>query len=144
MLLPSWHHYEHKADIGIEGVGASKEDAFIQAAIALTAVITEPENVKAELSIEVHCEAPDDEILFVDWLNALVYEMASQKMLFSRFELKITPQSEGVALWAKIWGEKIVQARHNPVVEIKGATFTTLRVYQDDEQNWHARTVVDV
>lgn len=144
MTLPRWHHYEHEADIGIEGIGERKEDAFIQAAVALTAVITEPENVKAVLLTEVNCEAPNDEILFVDWLNALIYEMSSQKILFSRFELTFTPQPEGVALRAKAWGEKIVQDRHNPAVEIKGATYTTLNVYQDDNHIWHAKTVVDV
>ena len=144
MTQPGWNHYEHEADIGIEGIGNSKEDAFTQAAIALTAVITDPENVKAELSVDVHCEAPNDEILFVDWLNALVYEMASQNILFSHFDLTITPQAVGVALMGKAWGEKIDQARHNPVVEIKGATYTTLRVYQDGEHFWHAQTVVDV
>jgi SHS2 domain-containing protein len=142
--LPCWHHYEHEADIGIEGIGACLEDAFIQAAIALTAVITEPENIEPALETEIHCEAPNLEILFVDWLNALIYEMANQKMLFSRFVLEITTQSKEVTLKAKVWGEKIIQSKHHPVVEIKGATFTTLHVYQDEEHVWHAQTVVDV
>ena len=33
-----WEHFEHDADIGVRGIGASKADAFEQAALALTAV----------------------------------------------------------------------------------------------------------
>ena len=37
-----WEHFEHGADIGVRGIAASKEEAFVQAALALSAVITEP------------------------------------------------------------------------------------------------------
>ncbi len=143
--MSHWQHYEHEADIGIEGIGASIEVAFIQAALALTAVITEPKNVSPESEVEISCEAPNDELLFVDWLNALIFEMADRKMLFSRFDVEITSQQpHASSLHAKVWGEMIDQARHQPVVEIKGATYTTLQVYEDSDHIWHAQTVVDV
>jgi tRNA nucleotidyltransferase (CCA-adding enzyme) len=34
-------------------------------------------------------------------------------------------------------------ARHHPAVEVKGATYTTLRVAQEGD-GWLAQTVVDV
>lgn len=71
-----WQHFAHGADIGIRGIGATKEAAFEQAALALTAVITDPSNVAARRMFEVQCEAADRETLLVDWLNALVYEMS--------------------------------------------------------------------
>lgn len=43
--------------------------------MALTALITDPELVAAKDPIEIGCTAPDDELLFVEWLNALIYEM---------------------------------------------------------------------
>ena len=135
-----WEHFEHGADIGVLGVGPTKTEAFIQAAIAMTAVITEPELVRPEIRIDIRCEAPDDELLFVDWLNALIFEMSSRNMLFSRFELKL----DSTHLHGSAWGERIDQARHQPTVEIKGATYTTLRVFEDEQHQWHAQTVVDV
>lgn len=143
--MSHWRHYEHEADIGIEGIGVSKVDAFIQAALALTAVITNLDNVDPKTKVEIICEAPNDELIFVDWLNALVYEMANRKMLFSRFELDInSKQADTRVLYASAWGEKIEQTKHQPAVEIKGATYTTLSVYTDDNHLWHAQTVVDV
>jgi RNA-splicing ligase RtcB len=36
-----WEHFPHEADTGVRGIGASPAEAFEQAAIALTAVITD-------------------------------------------------------------------------------------------------------
>jgi SHS2 domain-containing protein len=134
-----WEHFAHEADMGVRGVGATLAEAFEQAALALTAVITDPVTVVPSVPVEIHGEAPDIELLFVDWLNALIYEMATRKMLFSRFEVKLN----GLRLTARAFGEPADVGRHQPAVEIKGATYTTLRVAQENGQ-WTAQTVVDV
>jgi len=138
--MPHWEHYEHGADVGVRGFGASKAEAFEQAALAMTAAITDPERVAAREAVELACEAPDDELLLVDWLNALVYEMATRKLLFSRFEVRI----DGRRLSARAFGEPADPARHQPAVEVKGATYTALRVAREADGTWLAQCVVDV
>lgn len=133
-------HVPHDADIGVRGVGTSKEEAFEQAALALTAVITDPDLLAAEECVTITCEAPDDELLLVDWLNALVYEIATRRLLFGRFEVHL----DGQRLSGLAWGEKIDVARHQPAVEVKGATLTSLHVGKDDRGFWVAQCVVDV
>jgi tRNA nucleotidyltransferase (CCA-adding enzyme) len=134
-----WELFPHGADMGVRGFGRSKEAAFEQAAVALTAVISDPESVTAKEMVEVACEAPDDELLLVNWLNALVYEMATRKMLFGRFHVSL----DGTALRGQAWGEAIDVDRHDPAVEVKGATCTGLKVAQDGG-HWLAQCVVDV
>lgn len=134
-----WEHFPHEADMGVRGIGATKNEAFEQAALALTAIITDLTTVEPREAVEIRCEAPDDELLFAEWLNALVYEMATRKMLFSRFQVKL----EGGQLAASAWGEKSDVARHKPAVEVKGATYTQLRVARENDE-WIAQTVVDV
>jgi SHS2 domain-containing protein len=134
-----WEHFEHGADIGVRGFGASVAEAFEQAALALTAVITDPAAVRPLERIEVQCEAPDNELLLAEWLNALVYEMATRRMLFSRFAVRL--ESDGLS--GEAWGEPVEVARHHPAVEVKGATYTMLRVARDGA-GWVAQTVVDV
>jgi tRNA nucleotidyltransferase (CCA-adding enzyme) len=136
----SWEHFPHEADIGVRGIGSTKEAAFEQAGLALTAVITEPTSVASAQTVSITCEAPDDELLLVDWLNALVYEMATRKMLFSRFTVRFNDHS----LHAMVWGEEVEVARHQPAVEVKGATYTELSVKQDEQGRWIAQCVVDV
>lgn len=137
--MTRWEHYEHGADIGVRGYGATLAQAFEQAALALTAVIADPAAVAPRERVAIRCEAPDDELLFAEWLNAIVYEMSARRMLFSRFALQL----EGGALSGEAWGEPVEAARHHPAVEVKGATYTTLRVARHDG-GWVAQTVVDV
>lgn len=135
-----WEHFPHAADIGVRGLGATLAQAFEQAALALTAVITDVAHVTAQQAVHIACEAPDAELLLVDWLNALIYEMVTRNMLFSRFEVHL----EGNRLTAQAWGEALDVARHRPAVEIKGATYTALKVAQQAGGGWLAQCVVDV
>ena len=135
-----WELFPHAADMGVRGSGRTKEEAFEQAALAMFQVIADTSRVLPQERVAVTCSAPDDELLLVDWLNALVYEMATRHMLFSRFEVHI----EGTQLSGAAFGENIDVERHQPAVEIKGATYTALSVNQDAEGLWHAQCVVDV
>ena len=135
----TWEHFPHDADVGVRGRGATAAEAFEQAAHALTGVVTHAE-VKPQISVEVKCEAPDLELLFVEWLNAIIYEMAVRKMLFGRFAARI----EGGRLKGTLWGEPVDVERHAPACEPKGATYTALRVAKDSDGTWSAACIVDV
>jgi tRNA nucleotidyltransferase (CCA-adding enzyme) len=135
-----WEHYEHLADIGVRGIAPTLSGAFEQAALAMTAVVTDPAALAGEQAVAINCQAPDPEFLLVDWLNALIYEMATRKLLFGRFEVDIS----GDRLHATAWGEPVDVARHQPAVEIKGATYTTLAVTRRPDGLWQAQCVVDV
>lgn len=135
-----WEHFRHEADVGVRGLGATREAAFEQAALALTAVVTDPAAVEAKQPRHIACSAPDDALLFCDWLNALIFEMAAQHLLFSRFEVRI---ADG-RLDATAWGEPVDPARHRPAVEIKGATYAELDVRPLPGGGWLAQCIVDV
>ena len=137
---PHWEHFHHGADIGVRGIATTKAEAFAQTALAMTAVMLDPETVNQLESVQIHCEAPDDEILLVDWLNAIVYEMATRRMIFSAYRVELNDHR----LRATAIGEKVEVQRHQPAVEIKGATFTELKVGQDEQGRWIAQCVVDV
>jgi tRNA nucleotidyltransferase (CCA-adding enzyme) len=140
MSTMRWEHFPHEADMGIRGIGNTRDEAFAQAALAMTAVITDPAQVSAVEQVKITRAAPDNELLLVDWLNALVYEMATRKLLFSRFEVRVKDH----VLNARAWGEPMDTAKHHMAVEIKGATYTALRVAQDGNGEWVAQCVVDV
>ncbi|MDN0075122.1 archease [Crenobacter sp. SG2303] len=139
-LTAHWEHFLHDADVGVRGIGSSAEIAFEQAAVALTAIVTEVEHVRANEVVEIACQAPDLELLLVEWLNRIIYEMAVRKMLFCLF--RVTLQAGGLS--AAIGGEPIDISRHQPAVEPKGATYTALSVRQDSDGSWLAQCVIDV
>lgn len=135
---PGWEHFAHGADIGVRGYGPTLEEAFEQAALALAAAVTDVP-VVPKIAVTVVCEAPDNELLLVEWLDAIIYEMAARRMLFGRFSVTI----RGRRLYGTAWGESI-QPCHAPVCEPKAATLTELKVFRDSAGRWTAGCVVDV
>jgi SHS2 domain-containing protein len=139
-VVPRWEHFDHQADIGVRGVGRSIDEAFEQAALALTGVLTLPERVELMTRIRIDCEAADAEALLVDWLNAIVFEMATRQMLFGTFCVHVDDHHlTGIAI-----GEPVDPGRHEPAVEVKGATYTSLHVARQTDGTWLAQCVVDV
>ncbi len=135
-----WQHFAHGADIGVRGHGATQAEAFAEAALGLTGVVTDPAGVRPLRTESLQCEAPDSELLLYEWLNALVFQMSTQRSLYSKFDLRI----RGLRLEATIEGEPVDVARHEPAVEVKGATMTELAVRQDEAGDWTAQCVLDV
>ena len=137
---PTWDNFVQGADIGVEGRGPTQASSFEQAALALTAVITGSALVEPVERIEIACKAPDPELLLADWLNALIYEMATRRMLFGRFRVTIA----GDRLLGTAWGQVMDLARHQPAVEVKGASYTEISVTRRESGTWTAHYVVDV
>jgi SHS2 domain-containing protein len=137
--MSRWEHFPHQADWGVRGYGATDAEAFEQTALAMCAIVTPPDRVAAVRSVEIACEAEDVEALLVTWLNAIIFEMAVQHLVFSRFEVHI----DGKKLSGRAWGEPVDVDKHQPAVEVKGATYTSLSVRPHDG-GWLAQCVVDV
>jgi tRNA nucleotidyltransferase (CCA-adding enzyme) len=135
-----WEHFPHGADVGIRGIAPTQEEAFQQAALALTAVVADPQSIESRESIRISCESSDRELLLVDWLNALIYEMVTRRLLFGRFEVHL----DGPRLKATAWGEPFATNKQELAVEPKGATYTGLSVRQEDNRAWIAECVIDV
>lgn len=141
---PHWELFSHDADIGIRGIGDSLNQAFEMAAVALTAVVADPARIPASLVFSVDLKEENNEFLFFEWINYLIYTMDTEKVLFSQFSVAIADTDH--RLIAQVHGEKIEKmksAHADFSVEIKGATFTELKVIQKNLQ-WIAQCVVDI
>jgi tRNA nucleotidyltransferase (CCA-adding enzyme) len=136
----SWEQFPHGADTGIRGIGATPAGAFEQAALALSAAVTDLDRIRPRETVRIDCEEADLELLLVDWLNAVIYEMTTRNMLFRRYRVQL----EDGRLSAEADGEAIDRRRHEPAVEPKGATYTELRVARQPDGLWLAQCVIDV
>lgn len=135
----NYETFEHEADIGVRGLGGSVDEAFANAAAAMYSVMVKIEAVKPQEKRIVTASAPDIELLLVEWLNALLSMSDIERMVFSRFEVKI----DGTSLTGSAWGETLDRIRHEPNVEVKGATYHMLSVKNKDNR-YIAQCVVDV
>jgi SHS2 domain-containing protein len=138
--MERWEHFPHGADVGIRGYGPTPAAAFGQAALAMTAAMTNPAQVELRETVIVECRAASLEELFFDWIDALVFEMSTRRMLFGRFEVEM----DDCRLRARVMGEAVDRSKHQPAIEIKGPTFTQLRVGYAPSGGWLAQCVVDV
>ena len=131
--------FEHEADIGIRGFGGSVEEAFANAARAMYTVMVNINRVEPKEKRTVSVSAPDQELLLVEWLNALLALSDIERMVFSKFEVKL----EGAALTGTAWGEPLDRDQHETHVEVKGATYHMLSV-KNENGIYTAQCVVDV
>ncbi|MDP2799316.1 MAG: archease, partial [Deltaproteobacteria bacterium] len=126
--MKPWHEtFEHGADIGIRGKGRTLEEAFSNGAKALFALMADLSTIEPQKEIQVECTAPDIETLFMVWLNQLISLADIEKMVLSEFNVTISDNN----LTAIARGESIDPQKHDLGVEVKGATFTMLRVFQE-------------
>ena len=131
--------FEHESDIGIRGFGKTVEEAYENAAIALYSVMVNVGSIKPHDMRTISVSAPDHELLFVEWLNALLSLSDIERMVFSKFEVAIS----GMSLAGRAWGEHLDRDRHQPHVEIKAATYHMLCV-KEERDRFIAQCVVDV
>jgi len=142
MLYPqttqSESYFEHDADIGVVGRGATLESAFEAAARATFAIMTDLAQVRALDSVTVEFEEADEELALVRWLNLLIGSARERRLVFGRFWL----ERDGVRWRGGASGEPW-RPELERGVEVKGATLTMLAVRRADGF-WEARCVVDV
>lgn len=125
---------EHTADAYIEAYGDTLEEAFGNAALGMTDVMTELEKVEAKTEESFVVEAQDEKALLYSWLEELLLEFELKGMLYSRFEVStIKKTSEGHKLQAKAWGEKYSPDKHPSKVGIKAATYHQMEIVKEPE-----------
>lgn len=135
--------FEHEADVGIFGVGSSLEEAFQEGAKALFQVMADIENIEPEIRINIKAEAPDEEALFVEWLNALLAQKDIEDMFFSDFEVRIQHLQKLFVLTGVAKGERTNPQKHHLKIEVKAATYSQLKV-ERLEKGYKVQCVVDV
>ena len=131
--------FGHEADVGIRGFGNTIGEAFENAALALYSVMVNINAVKQREKKTLFASAPDIEFLLVEWLNSLLSLSDIERIVFSKFEVTI----EGLSLRGTAWGESLDRVRHEPKVEVKGATYHMLSVKRK-AGTYVAQCVVDV
>lgn len=144
MTIAIAEQFEHAADVGVRGIGATPEEAFAGAARALTRLLAEePGSVRESEQLPIACEAAGLEELLPAFLDELIYLFASRRIVLARLELAIDASASAARLVGHGWGERWDPTRHAATVEPKGATFTALKVARQGT-HWIAQCVVDV
>ena len=131
-------YFDHDADIGIIGRGATLEQAFESAAQSMFAIMSDIAALRSEITVQLDFEEADVEFALVTWLNLLLSHARERQAVFGHFRLQRAGDSWHGEASGQRWNEEMERG-----VEVKGATLTMLSVKQISD-GWEARCVVDV
>jgi len=135
-----YDYFEHKADVGIIGIGTTLPEAFEEAAKAMFNLMYDVEKVEPLKEIQIKCEANNSEELFVEWLNALLAQANIHELALGEFQVT---EIKGSQLKGCAKGEPLDAQRHDPKTEVKAATYAMLNVGKKGKE-YVAECVVDV
>ncbi len=130
------------ADVAIESRGDTLEKLFTASAMATFEVMADTGNIHPEIKKALHLEHSEIDGLLFDWLAEIIYLKDSESMLFGKYNLKIT-KNTNYQLDAEILGEVINQSRHDLRCDVKAITFHLFEVYEKDGK-WISRFILDI
>ena len=130
------------ADVAIESRGDTLEELFTASAMATFEVMSDTSSIQPEIKKNLHLEHSEIDGLLFDWLAEIIYLKDSEFMLFGKYDLKITKDTN-YQLDAEILGEEINQSKHDLRCDVKAITFHLLEVYEKDGK-WISRFILDI
>ncbi len=140
MKKNGWEHFKLDSGFGVKGSGATKREAFENAAMGAVSIIIDPSRIRALNSLFIDCESQNDEDLLEDWINSLIREMEERKMLFSKFQVFLAkPKLRG-----KVWGEPIDSRRHKLMNKLSKVEYEGRFVQQVSPHEWVAKCGIEV
>jgi len=124
--------------------GASLEEAFESAALAMFEVMTDTKTITPINRESIEVEAEDEVALLYVWLENLLIKFDVEEKLYSRFNVsKIEKTEDGVSLEAIIWGETYDQNKHPSRTDIKAITYHRMEISKD-ERNFIIKFILDI
>ena len=130
------------ADVAIESRGDTLEELFSASAMATFEVMSDTSSIQPKIKKTLHLEHSEIDGLLFDWLAEIIYLKDSEFMLFGKYDLKITKDTN-YQLDAEILGEEINQSKHDLRCDVKAITFHLFEVYEKNGK-WISRFILDI
>jgi SHS2 domain-containing protein len=118
---------EHTADIGLRAWGATLQEAFENAATALSAIVVELDDIEPRIAYPIAASGDDDQSLLVNWLNEALYYLDARRIVLRRFRIEHFADGR---VAGQAWGEPRDPVKHRPKVIVKGVTYHQLKIEQ--------------
>jgi SHS2 domain-containing protein len=137
----AFEHFEHRADIGVKGIGKTLAEAFEETGKAMFEVMTNIKKIKPKQKIEFEVTAENEAELLVEFLNRALGEADAEQIFLSKF--KVTISTDGMLMLSAVaWGSPIT-SKTEVRTEVKAATLSQVKV-EKKGKNFVAQCIVDV
>lgn len=129
MVKKRFEWVDHPSDTGFRAYGESLEEAYENAAFALTNIMSDTEKIKPKGEISIDLRAEDLKALLYDWLEFFLYLHDAEDMIASEFDVrKISEEDGGYKLEAVVRGEKYDSEHHVTGTEVKAMTYHMMEI----------------
>jgi SHS2 domain-containing protein len=130
----------HTSDIGFEAFGATREEAFANAARALVDLIVDLGSIAPREELKIEVQGPDPPGLLVNWLSDILYLQDAEGWLLCDIAVH---SLRDTAIIAGGRGERFDPGRHQMKLMVKAITYHQLALEQT-AQGWRAQVFVDI
>ncbi|MEW6015284.1 MAG: archease [Candidatus Zixiibacteriota bacterium] len=130
------------ADIGLVSSGSSPTEMLIDAALGLTALMVEPDDLRGDRSFEIDIAGDDPESLFYRWLSEIIFLKDAENFLLKNCAIKC----EDTPTWkvtGRLYGDNIDPSRQRLKIDIKAVTLYKLSVARIGDI-WRGEVVLDL
>jgi len=141
--MTEYDYFETTADIGIEVVSNSIEDAFINSALATMNLVTDVEKMDTTINKEVQITSEDLYALLYDWITEVIMLMNCDFFIASKYDLKITKNDDKYILKATLYGDIYDTDKYNYKTEVKAITYHLMQIDNLDDK-YHVKFIVDI
>jgi SHS2 domain-containing protein len=132
---------EHIADAQFRAYGATMEEAFVNSARAMTAIVVEPDEVSLEREVPMAVQAADPQRLLFDFLDQILFLIDTQKFIVGNVrDLGILHQGGVYLLSATLQGDDVLKYGGN----LKAVTYHDMKVEMMPDGRWLCQAVIDI
>jgi len=132
--------FDHTADVGLTARADSPEELLEALAECMCDLICPRQNIAPGSIRTIAVEAPDFEALTVDFLEAVLGAIQTDRFAVAVVKVVGISQTEAAA---ELTGADLDPQRHEILTEIKAVTYHELEVVERDGQ-WTARVILDL
>lgn len=131
------------ADIAFRAYGKNLEEAFSNSALCLFNIMTNIDNIKADIEKKIAIKSEDKESLMFDFLSEFLYIFDVEKLLFSEIDVNISEIEDGYKLFAMCRGEKLDLQKHQFESEVKAISYFDMKI-EENKDGWLCQIVLDL
>jgi SHS2 domain-containing protein len=132
----------HTADVKFRAYGKTMEEAFSNAALALTAVITEPTKVKPKVKKTIAIESEDEKALLYDFLEQFLILLDTDNFLLNSVKKIKIGKNKKLTLKAEIAGDTEL-SKYKTETHIKAVTYQEMEI-KKEKGKFMVQVVLDI
>lgn len=135
--------FEHTADVGLKIRGRTLEDLFKNGALALIALMTDPDQVFKEndrLLVGFDLKASSLDELFLKWLREILFNFSAKRLALDGFKFDSLSDTE---LSVRAGGVPFDPDIHEQRCEVKAVTCHHFKLEKKNSV-WQAEVIADI